>query len=187
MQKVIDFIEQKHKGQLYGDAPYQSHLLRVANRFSTDDLYMSSLALLHDVIEDTNATYKEVKELMVEVFKSLPESKEVQESLVSTFIMDLESLTDNTKERHPTLNRSDRKSKYREQLQWASYNALSVKYADIIDNLSTVFDSGKSREFIELYIHEKDEILRYCTHGDWKLYKECIVLLEKARVTLKQG
>lgn len=177
IQKVIDFVTEKHKGQLYGTEPYITHLQRVANRFDTNDLYMRSLSLLHDIMEDTKTTYKEVKELITEVFKSLPEIEEVQETLVATFILDLESLTDNTKDKYPALNREQRKSMYRNQLQWASYQAISVKYADIIDNLSTIFESGKSKEFIKLYIQEKDEILRYCHHGNWELYKESITVL----------
>ena len=60
-----DFASKHHKGQWYGSKPYMYHLKKVSDvaldcDYTDESILMS--CLLHDVIEDTMATYKDVKE-----------------------------------------------------------------------------------------------------------------------------
>lgn len=60
-----DFASKHHKGQWYGDKPYMYHLKKVSDvaldlKFTDESILMS--CLLHDIIEDTEISYKDVKE-----------------------------------------------------------------------------------------------------------------------------
>lgn len=60
-----DFASKHHKGQWYGDKPYMYHLKKVSDvaldlKFTDESILMS--CLLHDIIEDTEVSYKDVKE-----------------------------------------------------------------------------------------------------------------------------
>ncbi|MBU0758162.1 MAG: HD domain-containing protein [Nanoarchaeota archaeon] len=66
INKAIKFAAEKHKGQIrkYSGEPYILHLTGVYNllRQSTDDQDVWIAGILHDVIEDTDTEYEEVKE-----------------------------------------------------------------------------------------------------------------------------
>jgi hypothetical protein len=65
--KAYAFADERHKGLLRdGDSPYIIHLIRTANillaEWSERDPNVIAAALLHDVIEDTHTTSREVKD-----------------------------------------------------------------------------------------------------------------------------
>ncbi len=67
IQKAITFATEKHEGQFRrGGAPYVIHPIRIANillqEWSCEDPNVVCAALLHDVVEDTPTTIKEVKD-----------------------------------------------------------------------------------------------------------------------------
>jgi len=75
---TVAFIQEAHRGQMYGDMPYFFHpvevadeLIRIATLLTTDSIIESAMpelhdvqlaALLHDVIEDTEYTAKQLRE-----------------------------------------------------------------------------------------------------------------------------
>lgn len=64
VNKAYTFAEEKHKGQMrkYSDIPYFTHpkfVARVLEKL-TDDPDIVAAGLLHDVIEDTDTTYREI-------------------------------------------------------------------------------------------------------------------------------
>ncbi len=70
--KAIDFANKKHKGQKddSGKNYFTAHICQVANiiKFISDDTDLNVAAYLHDTLEDTNTTYKELlKEFGLEV------------------------------------------------------------------------------------------------------------------------
>jgi guanosine-3',5'-bis(diphosphate) 3'-pyrophosphohydrolase len=53
-----------HRGQFdRGGAPYQLHPLKVMHYLKTTDEELQCMALLHDVIEDTKTTWKDLEEI----------------------------------------------------------------------------------------------------------------------------
>lgn len=67
IEDVKNFVKIKHAGQFkkYSNAPYHEHCFDVYNMLvdcGFTDEYMLYAALLHDVIEDTNATFVELRE-----------------------------------------------------------------------------------------------------------------------------
>jgi (p)ppGpp synthase/HD superfamily hydrolase len=60
IEDVIKFIMIAHEGQKYGGLPYVVHPMLVARHF--EDPVKIIAALLHDVVEDTNFTNKDIKD-----------------------------------------------------------------------------------------------------------------------------
>ena len=119
-KKALQFAYKAHKGQKRHDGtPYIVHPIRVANAFEDDT--MKCIAVLHDVIEDTNVTYEEVE-------------KEFGDAIS----VNVRVLT-----KHSDI-------KYFDYIKRVSeYNTPTlIKIADIIDNLS---DSKQSESMIERY------------------------------------
>lgn len=68
IQKAYSFANKKHEGQVRkGRDPFVIHPVRIANillfEWSCEDPHVISAALLHDVVEDTATTIKEVKDI----------------------------------------------------------------------------------------------------------------------------
>lgn len=113
LDRCIIFVIQKHSGQLDKvGLPYILHPLRVMSDLSLETEEQRCIAVLHDVLEDTDAT-------KVDLFW-LTESREITESVVY--------LT------HP---RNEPNPKYWQRiLEDPTGNARAVKLADIRDNMS---------------------------------------------------
>jgi hypothetical protein len=63
VERAQIFALKHHSTQMYGDLPYSYHLLKVVQVLARFGIYrgpMVAAAWLHDVIEDTDATYEEV-------------------------------------------------------------------------------------------------------------------------------
>jgi (p)ppGpp synthase/HD superfamily hydrolase len=64
LAKLIAFAAMKHEDQFdKGGAPYILHPLRVMSFLKTDDEDLMAIAICHDVIEDTDATYDDLRGL----------------------------------------------------------------------------------------------------------------------------
>jgi (p)ppGpp synthase/HD superfamily hydrolase len=67
IKKAIEFVREKHKNQLddNGENYVDAHLVPVSlilNILNPNDSNLTIAGLLHDTLEDTNTTYKELKE-----------------------------------------------------------------------------------------------------------------------------
>ena len=62
--KMLVLVTNAHDGQFdRGGAPYILHPLKVMHYLKTDDEELQCIALGHDVIEDTQVTYRDLREL----------------------------------------------------------------------------------------------------------------------------
>jgi len=62
LAKAIAIASEKHMGQYdKGGMPYVLHVLKVMHYLKSDDLELMSIAVLHDVVEDTDTTYEELR------------------------------------------------------------------------------------------------------------------------------
>jgi (p)ppGpp synthase/HD superfamily hydrolase len=59
MNKLINFVQKAHGKQKYGDMPYIVHLLLVERHFK--DEKRKTVALLHDIVEDTDITIGQIR------------------------------------------------------------------------------------------------------------------------------
>lgn len=129
--KIYDFVRHWHRLQKrkYSKEPYVNHLAAVANTVwtFTRDSKLVSVALCHDLYEDTDCP----EEALLEV---LSEAGYVQEE-ISFINQKVWELTDRyTREEYPHLNRKERMKMEVERLGKVSQEAQTVKYADILDN-----------------------------------------------------
>jgi (p)ppGpp synthase/HD superfamily hydrolase len=63
LDKAIVIATNAHHGQLdKGGKPYILHPLSVMNMLATEDEELMAIGLLHDVVEDTKVTYKDLRD-----------------------------------------------------------------------------------------------------------------------------
>jgi len=108
--KALQIAYNAHKGQIRKQSlvPYIVHPIRVANCFNSDD--MKTIAVLHDVVEDTSVTLAQLSRLGFPI------------GVVSA----IDSLSRRKNEQH---------FKYIKRLK-GNEMAVQIKIADIVDNLS---------------------------------------------------
>lgn len=151
-------IDQRRK---YTGQPYDVHLSSVAKIVEsvTDAPETISAAWLHDVVEDTPATFQEVEREF---------GRDVAQLVLE--------LTDVSRPRDG--NRAVRKAIDRAHLSHASPRAQTVKLADLIDNCTDIVkhDHGFGRVFVV----EMAALLEVLGQGDPALMKRARKVLEKS-------
>jgi len=136
--QAIQFVLEKHRGQKrIGGRPYIVHPLAVGLLVSslTDDYYTISAAFLHDVLEDTNTTEDEIKNIFG--------------NTVLTFVKEVTNM--------PKIEVDDgRVEYYIKKMSFMSPEALLIKLADRLNNVSDLnrayepFKSNYSAETIAI-------------------------------------
>lgn len=147
LDSAIAFGATAHAGQVrrYSGLPYILHPLEVMEILhqtvpdvSEDELVA---AVLHDVVEDTVVTAKEIERRFG--------------STVAALVYDL---TDQfTKQAHPEKNRTARKRLERERLWTISAAAQNIKLADTISNNRSIVKNDVG--FARVYLPEMRELL----------------------------
>lgn len=180
--KLFEFVKEQHGGQQrkYTGDPYFFHLASVAiiiQESFVKTFLMIEVALCHDLFEDTDCDYEKLNQALIEFGYNGSEA--------GLIIRDVSGLTDiYTAKDFPWFNRSQRKAKEVERLKGISASAQNVKYADLIDNTSSIVQSDPS--FARIYVREKREILNALRKGDLDLYFKAYSSLLEAEAQLKQ-
>jgi hypothetical protein len=139
--------------------PYDVHLKDVADLVASvsSDEEMIAAAWLHDIVEDTPATFEDIERIFGHNVKEL--------------VVDL---TDVSRPGHG--NRAFRKEMDLHHLANASARAKTIKLADIIDNTSDI--SKHDHKFAKVYLLEMAALLEVLGEGNEKL-------LAKAQKTVR--
>lgn len=145
--KAYLFAKQKHQGQLRdGGEPYIIHPIRVArivreNKKSKNSDVLVASALLHDTLEDTYTSYKELEEHFGEVVASL-----VMELTTASYMPKLEG-----------------KDVYlSHKMENMSSYALFIKLADRLDNLTDLSKASNDKRIRVL--NQTKNIIDYLTN-----------------------
>ena len=164
-KRAKEYATRKHaefkQVRKYTGEPYINHPAAVVElvRSVPHTEAMIAAAWLHDTVEDTDATLKEVTELFgVEV---------------GAFV---EMLTDISKAEDG--NRAARKAIDREHTAQAMSPAKTIKLADLIDNSHSIVKHDP--QFAKVYIKEKALLLEVLVGGDGRL-------LQQARAIVGMG
>lgn len=148
---------------------YIGHPVRVMEtvRDYHDDVRVWCAALLHDVLEDTPVLRDELKSELVRVLS--PEDAEC----VMEWVVELTDVF--TRERYPRINRRLRKEREAQRLATISREAQSIKYADIIDNVTDIV--RLDADFARVFVREAKQMLTAMTAGHPALRAKAIALV----------
>ena len=165
---ATEFAALAHAGQVrkYTGHPYIWHPINVAVKVATvtDDQEMLAAALLHDTVEDTDATHDQIKKRFG--------------PRVSHLVWELTNIA--TKDDG---SRVARRAIDRAFMAKASPDAMTIRLADIADNLKdiTVAPGG----FAKMYIKEKEDMIEVLGAGDPTLMAEVKTII--ANYYLERG
>ena len=170
--KAVSFAAEKHKNQRRKDAqasPYINHPIALAdvlvNEGGVANLDALCAAILHDTLEDTNTTAKELSDLFGEKIASI-----------------VLEVTDNK-----LLEKSERKLKQIEHAPHISHEAKLVKLADKICNLRDIISSppdGWTAKRKQEYFEWAREVISGVRGANSKLEKVFdVLMLEKEKLT----
>lgn len=162
MNKILDkalvFAKNAHEGQKrkYTGEDYINHPIRVMQLVSTKtkDSHALVTALLHDVVEDTDITFKDI-----------------YDSFGYRIMKNVYYLTDCN---HGIGNRKTRKMIDNIRLSDAPSIVQTIKYADLIDNTSSILKYDP--KFAKTYLQEKQILLSLINKGNIELYKMALDL-----------
>lgn len=169
-RELLEFATFHHKGQVreHFHTPYIYHPIEVATLVKAIPNAIE-VALCHDLLEETKCTPTDLFAKLIDIgYDQHP---------ANLIFISIKELTDKfTPAEFPHDNRTTRK--YRESLRMGSCLKLTqtVKYADIINNLSDL--QALNSSFVKLYLKEKRQLLRVMREGDPDLYiKACYSLV----------
>ena len=172
---LFEYIKSRHGDQKrkYSGAPYWTHLLSVAGivcDYSSGSMEIE-IALCHDLIEDTTATYEELENKL--------HSLGYAEWEITNIVKGVEDLTDvYVHADYPQLNRRQRKLLEAERLLNTLAHSQTVKYADIIDNTTSIVSEDPG--FARVYLGEITRYIYKLDKGNAELYRRCLDCIELA-------
>lgn len=169
-EKLFEFVKKEHRDQKrkYTNEPYYNRLYQVAelvSHLSNDENLLIEIALCHDLFEDTKCNYND---LFTALLKSGYSS--VNTLKISSCVRELTDVF--TSKAFPYLNRKIRKELEGLRLATISVDSQTVKYADLINNTSSIVEHDK--DFAKVYFKEKKVVLDNMRRGNFKLYSEAL-------------
>lgn len=168
LDRVCAFAASAHAAQKrkYSHEPYINHLVRVMEtcRRYTGDIRVLAAAVLHDILEDTTVTEKQLAAFLQTVMETgaAGHTLSLVVQLTDVFI----------KKNYPSMNRRARRHREAERLAMVSPEAQTIKYADILDNLNDIADGDD--DFAPVFLRECRTILQRMNQGDQQLYQRVV-------------
>ncbi len=163
LDKIRAFADTAHGSQMrkYTPERYIVHPVRVMEtcRKFGGSFEVLAAALLHDVLEDTPVSAKELRDFLL----TLTDEHSAEKIVI--LVIDLSDVF--VKRAYPTLNRRARKNRELERFVKADADAHTVKYADIWDNSLEMVEMD--RHFAPRYLSESLQILRKADKGNPEL------------------
>jgi len=180
---VTALADRAHGEQVrkYTGDRYIVHPVRVMEmvREFNDDIRVLCAALLHDVLEDTPVTSDEMEQSLMGIMTAAEAQK------VTQLVIELTDIF--IKASYPRLNRKSRKEKEADRLSQISPEAQTIKYADILDNVTDIV--RQDAEFAGTYLHEAKRMLLVMDAGHAFLRERAVKVVEESSkiVLVKTG
>lgn len=179
LEYIKDFADQSHGAQVrkYSGERYIVHPVRVMEmvREYNDDLPVLAAALLHDVLEDTPVTSTEIEAALLQAMEP--------DQVARTLKLVLELTDVFIRKDYPRLNRRTRKEKEANRLSSVSSDAQTIKYADIIDNVTDIV--REDTDFAKVYVSEARKMLQVMDAGYPTLREKAIATVDRCSHMLK--
>jgi len=179
LRKIAAFADKAHGDQQrkYAEERYIEHPLRVMRICKSYGypLPVLAAAILHDVLEDTDTTPKQVKEFLATLMNERDASHTL--ALVT-------ELTDvYTKHQYPRVNRRRRKAMEATRMEIISAEAQTIKYADIIDNVKEIVEHDP--DFAAVFLRECRMLVQGMKKGNTNMREKTIEVLKKEMKRLR--
>lgn len=182
--EIIEYVtalaDRSHGEQVrkYTGERYVVHPLRVMEMVCefNNDIRVLSAALLHDVLEDTPVTAGEMEKSLLEIFDREDAHK------VTQLVIELTDVF--IKADYPGLNRRTRKDRETTRLSQVGSDAQTIKYADIIDNVTDIV--RQDTDFARTYVHETKKMLMVMDAGHPVLRERAVLVVEQSLTALKK-
>ena len=173
LEQIKEFTDKAHGDQRrkYTPERYIVHPVRVMELCQqyTASLPVLAAALLHDVLEDTDTTKREMQDFLTSV---MSESDAAQTTQLVVELTDVY-----TKSKFQRWNRRKRKAKEAARIEQTSSDSQTIKYADIIDNCREIV--VQDPEFAGLFLLECKMLLKKIPKGNAELYQSAIRVVEE--------
>jgi (p)ppGpp synthase/HD superfamily hydrolase len=177
---VTAFADRSHGEQVrkYTGERYIVHPLRVMEmvREFNSDIRVLCAALLHDVLEDTPVTAEDMAQSLLEIM----DRDDAQN--VTKLVIELTDIF--IKADYPGLNRRRRKEREATRLSQVGSGAQTIKYADIIDNVTDIV--RQDTDFARVYVQEAKKMLMVMDDGHPVLRERAIRVVEQSLTALKK-
>ncbi len=169
---VREYADKSHGDQIrkYTGERYIGHPVRVMKTVSRfyPQVEVQAAALLHDVLEDTPVTSAQMASSLRTVLD------EQQVNKVMQLVIDLTDVF--VKKDYPGLNRRSRKEKETARLAVVSPEAQSIKYADLIDNVTDIV--RQDSDFANVFVREAKKMLTVMQAGHPALREEALNVVD---------
>jgi guanosine-3',5'-bis(diphosphate) 3'-pyrophosphohydrolase len=179
LEEIRDFADRAHGEQKrkYTPERYIVHPVRV---MQICEQYMHSLpvlaaALLHDVLEDTPVSKKEIEAFLSERMSHADAIRTVH------LVVELTDVY--IKANYPQWNRRKRKQQEVNRMAKTSAEAQTIKYADIIDNCREIV--AHDPDFARVFLSECYKLLKEMKRGNPELYKLALEEVERGLKLLR--
>lgn len=173
LKKIAAFADKAHGDQKrkYADERYIEHPLRVMRICKSYGypLPVLAAAILHDVLEDTHTTARQIKDHLLSVMNEKDASHTLDLVLELTDVY--------TKHQYPRINRRKRKRMEADRMEIISEEAQTIKYADILDNAREI--ANHDHDFAPVYLRECRMLIQKMKKGNINLREETIEVLKK--------
>lgn len=173
LEQVKQFAEKAHGDQQrkFEPAPYIVHLVRVMEltKEYIQDIPVLAAALLHDVLEDTPVSSGQINDFLIPLMgeKNTRRTLQLVTELTDVYV----------KDNYPQWNRRKRKQKEAQRLGQVSPAGQTIKYADIIDNSTTIAKAEDN--FVKVYLTECRALLKEMKNGNPQLYKRAVDTVDR--------
>jgi len=178
---IRDLADKAHGSQVrkYTGERYIGHPVRVMAtvREFNESVAVLAAALLHDVLEDTPMKSEEMESALLMVLAPEQARTAVQIVIELTDIF--------IKKDFPRLNRRTRKQREALRLSSVSADAQTVKYADIIDNVTDIVK--QDADFARVFVREAKGILSGMTAGNPILRQRAVELVDTCLLKLPRS
>ena len=179
LRKIAAFADKAHGNQQrkYKEERYIEHPLRVMRICKSHNypLPVLAAAILHDVLEDTTTTAKQIQEFLLTIMNEADTNHTLDLVIQLTDIY--------TKHQYPKFNRRRRKAWEADRLESTSAEAQTIKYADIIDNAHEIAQHGD--DFTPVFLRECRMLIQKMKEGDTNLREKAIEVLKHEMKQLK--
>lgn len=164
-ERLTEWVALKHKGQIIRrtDLPYFKHLITVATLAGAVVELGYETGLCHDLLEDTTVTSTELYDALSGFGYSDNDA-----GLITKCVVELTDVF--TDAAYPDLSKKERKNLESARLATISGLAQTVKYGDLIDNISWVlkYDQKHAKK----YLKKKQLLLESLTWGNLNLRQQ---------------